>query len=357
MSLNKTKILLVTPSFTSGGAERVISQLANHFSTLPNLDVSLLCLISGDKFYKLQDNIKVVEPPFNHRQFNRAVFTFKIFRFLRNYLKTNKPDVVLSFGGRYNSFVLLAARGLTIRTFVSDRSRPDISYGKFLDLFNSIMYKRSTGIIAQTAVAKEIAFKRTGHKNIKVIGNPVRQIESANVPKENIILNAGRFIRSKNQLLLLDYFSAIQDGTWKLIFLGEGQYLEQAKLKARELGIEKFTVFAGNVTNIDDYYAMAKIFAFTSVSEGFPNALGEALSAGLPSISFNCNAGPADLIEDNVNGFLVDEMGHETYKKKLKLLMTDELLRNRFEKQSKIHIQKYAADKICAAYLNFICSG
>lgn len=350
----KIKICLVTPSFSSGGAERVLSQLAKHFAAMDQLEVTIVSLIRAVKFYPLPPNVQFIEPTFEHKQYSRAAFTIKIYRHLRSYLKQSRPDIVVSFGGKYNSFVLLAARGLGIRTFVSERSRPNISYGKFLDRVNPYMYKKATGIIAQTGFAKNLMAKRTGHKNIISIPNPIPVIENTGLKKENIILNVGRFIKSKNQSLLLEYFAAVREGDWKLVFLGDGHYLEATKQKAIELGIENWVSFPGVVQDVESYYAQSKIFAFTSVSEGFPNALGEALSASLGCISFNCVAGPADLIEDGVNGFLVEELNHEEYKRKLKRLMTDELLRHQFEAASQKHMEKFATEKICDQYLNFI---
>jgi GalNAc-alpha-(1->4)-GalNAc-alpha-(1->3)-diNAcBac-PP-undecaprenol alpha-1,4-N-acetyl-D-galactosaminyltransferase len=260
----------------------------------------------------------------------------------------------VSFGGKYNSFVLLATRGLGIKTFVSERSRPNISYGKLLDKVNPYMYKKATGIIAQTGFAKSLMAKKTGHKNIISISNPIPAIANTGLKKENIILNVGRFIKSKNQSLLVEYFAAVCEGDWKLVFLGDGQYLEATKQKAIELGIQNRVLFPGVVQDVESYYAQSKIFAFTSVSEGFPNALGEALSASLSCISFNCVAGPADLIVDGTNGFLVEELNHEEYKNKLKQLMTNESLRQQFETESKKHMEQFATEKICEQYLNFI---
>ena len=61
----------------------------------------------------------------------------------------------------------------------------------------------------------------------------------------------------------------------------------------------------GNVSDIDSLYQKVQVFAFSSKSEGFPNALGEAMSAGLASIAYDCPAGPSDLIQHEQNGFLI----------------------------------------------------
>src|SRR5690606_10622257 len=120
-------------------------------------------LVKGNRFYNIPENIPFYEPSFNHRKYNRIIFTIKIFFFLRKKLKEVKPEYLLTFGGKYNSFVLLAAQGLGIKSFISERSRPSISYGKFLDLLNPVVYRKANGIIAQTAKAKEVIFRKTSH--------------------------------------------------------------------------------------------------------------------------------------------------------------------------------------------------
>lgn len=351
---NPKKIFLVIPSFTFGGAERVISQLCFFFAKTPNISVTLICLIKTEKFYRVPDLVNIIEPGFIHTEKTRLIFTIKIFRFLRRVIKEHKPDAILSFGGKYNSFVLLASMGLSSKVFVSDRSQPGISYGNVQDFLNPIMYKRSSGIIAQTNNAKKVLQRSTGHPNIIVIGNPIKEIELDNTAKENIILNVGRFIKSKQQQLLVEYFAKINNRNWKLIFLGDGKYLEAARKRAVELGVEKNIFFYGVVKDVNSFYKKSKIFAFTSISEGFPNALAEALSASLACISFDCVSGPSELIDDGVNGFLIPEGDDELYIQKLKSLMDDATLRTKFGEKGRSHMKEYDAEQIANRYLKFI---
>jgi GalNAc-alpha-(1->4)-GalNAc-alpha-(1->3)-diNAcBac-PP-undecaprenol alpha-1,4-N-acetyl-D-galactosaminyltransferase len=352
------KIVLILPSLTSGGMERVMTELAFYFANFESLDLSFICLTKGEKFYNLPNNISFYEPEFYYKNYNRFLFTMKTYRFLRKQLRSIGSGIVLSFSGRYNSFVLLASLGLKFNVYISERTSPLASYGKGLDLLNPIIYRMAKGIIAQTIYAKEKIYERTRHKNIKVIGNPIRRIEndeglSKNI-RENIILNVGRFIKSKNQELLIEYFAKINPDNWKLVFLGDGPCLNQAKKKAEELNISEKIFFMGAVKNIDDYYRKSKIFAFTSTLEGFPNALGEALSAGLACISFNCISGPSDLISNEINGFLVENNDHNDYLTKLKRLIKSHSLRSEFGKQALIHIKNFSHNKIGKEYKNFL---
>ena len=206
--------------------ERVMTILANQFSIYPELKITLLLMSRQEHSYDLPDTIAIIEPNFYHKNFSRLVFTLKIFIFVRRSLKRIQPDTILTFGGKYNSFVLLSVLGVSLRIFISDRSRPGISYGKFLDILNPWVYKLAKGIIAQTEKAQEVVYKSVKHTNIKVIANPIKASVGKTNQRENIILNVGRFIKSKHQDWLINYFVDLNLADWRLVFLGEGsQYL------------------------------------------------------------------------------------------------------------------------------------
>jgi GalNAc-alpha-(1->4)-GalNAc-alpha-(1->3)-diNAcBac-PP-undecaprenol alpha-1,4-N-acetyl-D-galactosaminyltransferase len=348
------RIVLILPSLTSGGLERVITELAWYFSKQNSISVCLISLAKGDFFFPLPDGIQIIMPTFQLKSTCRPIYLIRLIFWLRAQIKGVNPEVLLSFGGKFNSFVLLSVLGINIRTFISDRSQPTISYGSFLNWLNPLMYRKATGIIAQTNKAKEYIEKKIKHKNIKVIGNPINVQNPDFSPKENIILNVGRFIQSKQQDLLLSYFHALHPKGWKLVFLGDGYKLTEVKRKAKAYGLEEKVEFHGAVKDVTSYLIKVRIFAFTSNSEGFPNALGEAMAAGLACISFNCEAGPSDLIDDEINGFLINENDHVSYISKLKLLIENNDLRNKFGNNAIEKVKKFSIDNIGQQYLNFI---
>jgi GalNAc-alpha-(1->4)-GalNAc-alpha-(1->3)-diNAcBac-PP-undecaprenol alpha-1,4-N-acetyl-D-galactosaminyltransferase len=350
----KAKITLILPSLSPDGLERVITELAWYFSKQEEISVSLISLSKGDFYFLLPSNIQVISPSFGIKETLRPFFLLKLMVWLRKKVRFIDPDALLSFGGRYNSFVLLSVNGLRVRTYISDRSRPSISYGCFLDRLNTIMYKKASGIITQTERAKQTMSIRIAHPNIKVIGNPVKISSNGSDHKENIIINVGRLISTKRQNLLIEYFAKINPEGWIVVFLGVGPDLRDLKSKVQKLKLEEKIIFKGHVRNIDDYLNKSKIFAFTSSSEGFPNALCEAMAAGLACISFDCEAGPSDLIEDGKNGFLVPENNHEDYLNKLNKLIKDGELRNRFGVNAKIKVLKYNTELIGDQFLQFM---
>lgn len=194
-----------------------------------------------------------------------------------------------------------------------------------------------------------------------MIGNPISiQEHSLKTVRENIILSVGRLINSKNYDRLIRMFSEMDAENWKLVILG-GDAIKQKnlqKLRALviELGMEHKIELMGTVSDPETYYRKSKIFAFTSSSEGFPNVIGEALSHGLPVISYNCVAGPSDLIDDAENGFLIDVFDDENYKKQLTEMMKNNTLWNYLHNNTVDSVKKYSKQPIANEYYKFICS-
>lgn len=359
LSLNKKTICLVVPSLVSGGMERVMSEIANDFSEREDVNVHLIILTKQPLFYKLNENVKVHEPEFKTKGANKISTTFRVLFFLRKKIKELQPYSFLSFGGKYNSFVMLSTLGLKIKKYISDRNSPKINSrltfknnsvyktgSGFQYIMKHLLYPGATGIIVQTETAKNIEEERLRHPNIIKIPNPVRTIGFEGEPKEKIILNVGRFVATKQQEFLIEIFAKTKNKDWKLVFAGEGPLLKHAQQLVKDLKLEDKVIFAGTTINIDKIYQKSEIFAFTSVSEGFPNALAEALNTPLATIAIDCVAGPADLIEDGYNGFLVKENQIDTYIEKLQQLMDDENLRETFKKHCLIKMKNFKYDVI-----------
>ena len=351
---NSSEIIFVISSLSAGGAEKVICELANH-AVKSMSNVYLILLTKQEKFYIVSKEVEIIEPDFTVDQMSRLRFQIKNFMWLRSVLKSTSAQRIVSFSGKYNSFVLLASLFLSKKVFISDRSRPGISYGRLLDTINPIVYRTSAGIIAQTFQAQITAKAKTNHKNIAVIPNPVNiPIELPESNREKMIINVGRFIPSKHQGLLVDFFNDVHRGGWNLSFLGDGELLQQVKAKAKALPNNNYINFLGNVKNMEDYYRSASVFAFTSNSEGFPNSLAEAMAYGCACIAFDCTAGPSDIITNGVDGFLVREGDCIGYKEKLDLLMTNEELRKRFSKAAKQKMQRFEKSVVSERYLSFV---
>jgi glycosyltransferase involved in cell wall biosynthesis len=341
--------------------ERVMVELAWHFSDYKNLEVHLI--LYGRKrevFYSVPDNIIIHKPHFEFNNSKRFYYSIKTLKFLRKKIKSLNPDSILSFGEHWNNFVLIALMGLKYPVFISDRGQPDKSLGLIQDLLRKWLYPKAKGIIAQTEKAKEIFRTQFKHNNIKVIGNPIRSFKAneENIEKENIVLTVSRLIKTKNHDELIKLFVRINKPGWKLVIVGGDAQNQNNMNKLRDLvqilSAEDKVILEGNQLNVDPYFWKSRIFAFTSSSEGFPNVIGEAQSVGLPVISFNCVAGPEDMIKDDANGFLIPLFDYELFQSKLEILMDNASKREQFGSNARESIKKFSVNIIGEQFYNFI---
>lgn len=354
------KICLVIHSIGIGGMERVMHRLALNFSAKKGVKVHLVLI--GKKreiVYSLPSSIRVHLPPFEFDESKRAASTLKTIWFLRKEVKEIDPDTVLSFGEYWNNLVLLALYGLPYPVFISDRSEPGKDLGKVQNFLRNMLYPKAGGYIAQTEEAKKVCLSEEWNNNIRVIGNPIRRIQSnGQVERENIILTIGRLIKTKHFDQLIKMFVQINNPDWKLMIVGgdakKQNLSKELNTLINRLGAERSIFLEGEQKDVDMYYRKSKIFAFTSSSEGFPNVIGEALTAGLPVVAYDCMAGPSDMIKDNKNGFLVPLFDQEAFKSRLKDLMSDEKKRKTFHQNAQKGIQEYNPDEIAKKFYSFI---
>ncbi|MFM7683899.1 MAG: glycosyltransferase, partial [Bacteroidota bacterium] len=341
------RLVLVIPSLQAGGMERVMTELINQFVKKETLEIHLVLYgIKRDIFYPVPESVIIHKPLFEFNNTTRIISTVRTLFFLRRTIKNIKPVSVLSFGELWNNFVLFALMGTNISVVVSDRCQPDKSLGKMHDFLRKRLYKRASTIVCQTKTAKEIYQHNLGELNFEVIGNPVREIKSNGLVKnEKIVLSVGRLIASKNFDQLISIFARVNAPDWKLVIVGDDALNQKTMLRLehqiKDLQLDGRVILAGKQKDVEAYYNHASIFAFTSSSEGFPNVIGEAMSVGLPVIAYDCTAGPADLITNEQTGFLISLNDQKKFEEKLKLLMENSVLREELASNAKQKIKAF----------------
>lgn len=342
--------------------ERVMSELANHFAIRPDLSVHLVLYgRHREIFYPISSQIHVHKPSFEFNNRRRLLSTIKTMRYLRRTLNRILPDAILSFGEYWNNLVLISLLATGQNVFVSDRSQPNKSLGVVHDMLRRWLYPHARGVVAQTERAKEIFLRMYRHENIRVIGNPIRQISMSavtNETRQNVVLMVARLISSKHQDRLIRLFLRINAPEWKLVLIGY-DHLQQSHSQRLQNMVDEAKandriILAGKRDDVDKFYLSSKIFAFTSSSEGFPNAIGEALSAGLPVVAYDCDAGPSDLICHDVNGFLVPVFDDDAFQFHLERLMRDERLRVEMGNSALKSAERFERSTVGDKFLEFI---
>jgi GalNAc-alpha-(1->4)-GalNAc-alpha-(1->3)-diNAcBac-PP-undecaprenol alpha-1,4-N-acetyl-D-galactosaminyltransferase len=357
---HKVRICLAIHGLIAGGMENVMAHLARHFAAKPEVDLNILVYgHNRELFYPLPGKAILHTPSFVFSNRMRFISTVRTLAYVRRTIRRIHPDVILSFGEYWNSFILLALLGLPVPVYVSDRSRPDKYLGRWQEFLRKRLYPSAAGIIAQTATAASIASGAGRNKNIRIIGNPIRSMAfPGNESRENIVLTVGRMVHTKHLDRLIDIFTGLDAKEWKLLIVGGDAQrqglMQELKQQVESLDARDRILFEGYRKEIGSYYRRSKVFAFTSSSEGFPNVLAEALAAGLPAVSYDCVAGPSELIENGKNGFLVPLFDDVAFAEKLTTLMMDEPRRRVMSENAFHSVERYRPEEIGESYYSFL---
>ena len=300
---------LVISSLNSGGAERVLSELANYWVS-KNYNVSLVTLASSQShpFYPLDLKINLIQLDQNYHEnstLKRFSNILKRIFCLRATIKELHPDVIISFIDITNITTLIATIGLKIPVIVSERTNPaDHSFPKFYQKLRQVFYYKAAFVVVQTEKAANY-FKDL--KNIKIIPNSVpkpnntKQFSAKPIVKK--IISVGRLCPFKGFDTLIHACPNILNNEPypTLTIYGEGKEHQNLLILINSLGLQDKIYLPGVIQNIQEVLVDADLFIFPSRYEGFPNALCEAMAVGLPVIASNCSGNLA-IIEDRVNG-------------------------------------------------------
>ena len=286
---------------------------------------------------------------------HRIVYAFRLIPYIRKSLANIRPHSVLSFGEWFNSYIILATRFLGIPVFVSDRMGPDMNLGFLLENSRKLTYRFADGIIAQTKVAANRIFERTGAKEIIVIPNGVNwSIQPVKYKKKQIV-TVGRLSPEKGHIHLLKAFHKLSLSDWTLHIIGDGKGKEHLLHYVKTHEMEMKVVFHGHLKDFAEILVESSIFVLPSLYEGFPNALLEAMCIPLACVSTDCVAGPSEIIVDSFNGLLVKPGDVTALADAIQLLVENDNLRNELAENALSVREKYHNDKISNEYLNYIC--
>ena len=306
MNKQANKILIIAPCLAMGGIERASSNTANGLSEL-GAKVYFLSLFKKEAFFKLNEGIEIIEP----QGFNKTKLSlFKSILWIRKEVKRVNPEHILVFNKFYGAITALALLGTKYPYFLSERSSPLFVWRQPMRAINKFAFsiKPPKGVIAQTNIAAEYQRKYFKKTEVKVIPNSVREVQLfPEIKREKVILAVGRLNDYlKGFDLLIESFAKLKNQDWELHIAGGDEEGEALKEQAERLGVINRIKFLGKVKEIDKCYAYAGMFVIPSRSEGFPNALAEAMGAGCSCIAFDFTAGPRDIIVDGISGLIIE---------------------------------------------------
>lgn len=312
------KITFFISSLNGGGAEGVCINLANALSKRGwSITIVILNLTNAEYKNRIEDSVELIS-------LNVSNSRYAFFK-MRKLLLNNNIQKVVAFD--YIMTILLVLIRVTLKSkfYIIMRNINTLSQKKNMkktfkqkivySLLNKIFYKVDH-IVNQCNAMKDdlLSLHSLNPKNISVIYNPVNKriedtsINSSDIKKEDFFLCVGRLEKQKSFEYAIKAFANISKlhPNFRLKIVGKGSLETYLRKITIECGIENKIDFEGFQQDIIPYYQKATATVLTSMYEGFPNVLIESITLGTPVISFNCPSGPKEIIEDGVNGYLVE---------------------------------------------------
>lgn len=282
---------------------------------------------------------------------------------LKSVLNEIQPDIVISVGqSEKNMLPSIKGNWKTIREFhfVKDyRKRQAKTWFEKLLAWGGDLYdyhykiKGYNHIVTLTHEDKENNWK--GWNNVSVIPNPstfkTDQISELDQKK---VISVGRLNMQKNYASLIRAFKLVADKhpDWILEIYGNGPQEIELKSLIAKLNLEKHVFLKGFSSNVKQVMTNASIYAMSSIFEGFPLVLIEAMTCGLPVISYACPCGPKDFITDNKDGFLIPTNNEVLLAEKISRLIENEKRRKLMGLAAITKAELYKIENIIPTWMN-----
>lgn len=365
------KIVYCTPAlYMAGGVERVLTLKANYFADHYGFDITIILTEGKDKplFYPLSDKVKVVNLNIGFEELWTCSFSKKIFVYLRKQrlykillkreLMHIRPDITVSLLRREINFLTSIKDGSKkIGELHVNRS----NYRNFEQCDTNILKKVFSKLWMNNLVSnlkrldKFVVLTEEDHRNwpelnnTLVIPDPLTFSSITYSPlTEKRVIAVGRYVYQKGFDLLLKAWAIVEkvSSDWMLTIVGQGEYSEYDSL-IDELKMDRSRCkLLGPTERIKDEYMSSSLLVMSSRFEGFGMVLVEAMACGLPVISFDCPCGPKDIIQNHIDGLLVDNGNIERLAEAIIWMIQHPEERQKMANKAVENVQRFRIDHI-----------
>lgn len=361
---NEKKITFLISSLAGGGAEGVCVNVANGLAEKGwQVDLVVLNLNNASYLDRVSAKINLIDLNVKNARYS--------FGPLQRYLRKNKVRKVLVFVNELAVLLVLIRKVFFLDFKVIARNINTFSqkvlYAKgtwrkrvVLPMLRKF-YSDVDHVINQCRAMEEdlLSFYPNLEGRTTVIYNPVnkitedaaREIDFSQVEKQNYLLCVGRLEEQKAFHFAIRAFARLVAAhpDLRLKIIGQGRLEPQLKEEANRLGVFDNIDFEGFQKNTIPYYLNAKATLLTSLYEGFPNVLIESLILGTPVVAFDCKSGPAEIVDEGINGHLVNYLDVEHLHSTLNEFLSKGI---RFNPED--YLEKYGLAQAIAQYEGII---
>ena len=366
------KITFLLLHLNYGGLEKQTVTLVNELAKTKEYKIQIISvydMLKGKSFYSLDKNVDVkflADFGPNHKAFYYALKHFRLIKLL-------KESFVMIKCGIYKSFVLKKyIKKLDTDIIISSRiefsklikRRDTLNISQEHSYINSKKYinkvkkyfKNIDKIVVMTKKAKEDYEKWLKYSNSKAkvydIPNMLEESKVDNFAKFNnkTLISVGRLEKEKDFLTLLDVFKIINNkyNDVKLKIVGEGLQRREIEEKIERLNLNNKVILTGRISSqeVQEQMSASSVFVLTSLCESFSLVLCEAMEIGLPCVSFNIDVGPKEIIQNGINGYLIDNRDVNDMASCIENLLIDENKWNKISKNSIESVKKYYSESV-----------
>lgn len=373
--LDKRKITFLLLHLGYGGIETATINTANALSEKYNVQLISFYNLKDNQTSYINKNIKIKylyngEP--NKTEFKNAVKQKNIIEIFKEGLRSAnilikkkslvKKEILNSdsfalISTRYDFSILLSKYGRRDVIKIAQEHHHHNNDKKYINILKH-KYKHIDYLFALTESLKNDYtnfLKANKHTKILVVPNilkPTNNIHS-DLNNKNII-SISRLHKGKKIDELINIFSQLKDKDTKLYIIGDGEEKENLKNLVLDLNLQDRVIMTGYLNKDEqlEYLKNSSVYAMTSISEGLPMVLLEAMSFGIPCIAYKTDSGVADIIENNKNGFVIENRNINEYIEKLNLLLTDVKLKENMSKECIKTCKKYSENEIIKIWEN-----
>ncbi len=352
------RIALLIPTLNAGGAEKVITNMANYWSIAGN-EVFLITFdsLENDDFFALNPNVKRIKIKSKYilkNSFGTIIFWVLTAYSISKILKKHEIKKMISFLVPANFINIFSNFFYKHKVIIAERNNPEIyKLTKIGEKIRHFIYKYSDYLVVQTKNVKNWAVKFLKKEKVVIIANPVN-IKDKNIGDNKLIeyddyiLSIGRLDYNKGMDVLIKAFAKVNLNfpDLKLVIVGEGKLKNDLIKLSKDSGVESNVVFHGYSKSPFRLIQKAKFFVLPSRTEGFPNVLLEAMALGKAVISTNCPSGPSEIIQNGVNGILIPVDDVKQLTKAMLTLINNKKLVTKFANNAKAVNEKYGIKKI-----------
>ena len=367
----KLKIAYCIPSlYYPSGMERVLTLKANYFTEVFGYEIHIILTDGGDKkpYYALHPNITVHQLDINYYHLYGAPVYQRISEYFRKQrlfkkklnkcLNEIKPDITISLLRRDINFINKMTDGSVkigeihfnksnYREF-NHRAVPIFMRRLIKQIWMKQLIRKLKPLKKFIVLSHEDALEWTELTNVEVIHNPLSFVpgKQSNCNNKQVIA-VGRYMPQKGFDRLIPAWKIVSEKhpDWKLRIYGDGMR-EELQKQINNLGVSSTCILEHSVQNIIDKYCESSIFVLSSRFEGFGMVITEAMICGVPPVSFTCPCGPRDIIEDGIDGLLVENGDIHGLADKISYLIDNEKTRKQMGQKAHDNVKRFKIENI-----------